>query len=839
MMSLLHRSSFRYLRRHPWLLALSIIGVALGVAVVVAIDLANASASRAFTISTEAVAGRATHVVHSDDASIDEAVFRSVRVDARIRDSAPVIEGYARVEGRTMQGLGIDPLAEAPFRTYTAEQAFDLGQFIGGRSALISAETARTLDVSPGDSIDVVIDGIRRGLVLLDTIAPADEAARRGLENMFIVDISTAQELFGLQGRLSHIDLILSDDSDADRLREVLPSGLTVSRSEARTEIVEEMTRAFELNLSALSLLALVVGMFLIYNTMTFSVVQRRVALGRLRAIGVTDREVIRLVLAEAIVIGSIGTALGIGAGILLANGLVDLVAQTINDLYFVVSVREVVIDPFVLVKGSALGVGATIVAAAVPAIEAGRAPASITLQRSGEESRLRKRAPMYAAAGVLSIGIGVLVLLVSGRSIMWSYSGMLLLIAGASLLTPITLIVFSKAVRPLASAAAGLIGRMAAGGLVQTMSRLGVAVAALTVAIAATIGVGVMIDSFRQTVDVWLTQTLQADIYIQPPGLVARLGDGSLQPEVIDLVRSHPDVGGSFTVRTRRLSEGGRAYNLVAVDPGPERGANYRFKEGDRESMWPRFVSGEAVIVSEPFTYRFGVSEGDVVRFASDRGEVELPVGGVYYDYGSDLGNIVMSREGYERWFDDRGYSGISIRVRDGLDVDTAARRIRADLQAEQDVIVQSNRGLREASLDIFDRTFAITQVLRLLTVLVAFIGVLTALMALQLERRREMAVMRAQGFTPVQIGSYVTLQSGLAGFLAALLALPLGLALATVLVYVINKRSFGWTLQFTIDPAILVQALVVGTFAAVLAAIVPAWKMARADAASALREE
>jgi putative ABC transport system permease protein len=841
MISLLNRSSLRYLRRHPWLVALSILGVAVGVAVVVAIDLANASAARAFTMSTDAVAGRATHVVHSDGGTLSEDVYRLVRVEAGIRKSAPIIEGYAAVEGRTMHVLGIDPLAEAPFRAYTSEQSFDLGGFIAGVSALLSAETARDLAVMPGDSLTLSIDGQRRLVAILDTIAPADDSARRGLENLMLVDISTAQSLFGMEGRISHIDLLLEDASEA-QLREIqqrLPAGVTVGRSEARTQIVEEMTRAFELNLSALSLLALVVGMFLIYNTMTFSVVQRRTALGRLRALGVTDLEVIRLVMVEAALIGLVGTAIGVVAGILLAGGLVDLVAQTINDLYFAVSVRTIAVDPFVLAKGAVLGLSATLIAAAVPAVEAARAPASVTLQRSVEETRLRSRAPYYAIGGLIAVGMGVVVLLVSGRSIVWSYAGMLLLIAGASLFTPIAVMSFSRIVRGPAGHLFGLTGRMAARGIVSTMSRLAIAVAALMVAIAATIGVGVMIDSFRQTVDVWLTQTLQADIYIQPPGLGARLGEGNLRQAVVERVREHPSVDGAYTVRTRRLTEEGRAFNLVAIDPGPEEGANYRFMQGSRADVWPHFVSGDAVLVSEPFSYRFGLGVGDSVRIRTDRGPALLPIGGVYFDYGSDLGNIVLSRAGYEARFDDSGYSGVSVRLAPEADVDGMVGELRRLLESEQEVIIRSNRGLREASLDVFDRTFTITHVLRLLTVLVAFIGVLTALMALQLERRREMAVMRAQGFSPRQIWNYVTLQSGLAGFLAALLALPLGLALATVLVYVINKRSFGWTLQFTIAPEILVQALVVGTVAAVLAAMVPSWKMARADAASALREE
>jgi putative ABC transport system permease protein len=840
-MSLLARSSFRYLLRHPWLVALSVIGVALGVAVVVSIDLANASASRAFAMSTEAVVGRATHLVSRPDAPVDDDVYRLVRVEAGVTDSAPVIEGYVTTAGRTLQVLGIDPLAEAPFRGYTSEQGFDLGRFIRDDAVLMSAEVAQALEAEAGDSIFVTVDGVERSLFLLDILDPPDASARRNLENLILVDISTAQRLFDMHGLLSRVDVMIGEEDTElmSRLHGVLPAGVRVERSEARTEIVEDMTRAFELNLAALSLLALIVGMFLIYNTMTFSIVQRRVATGRMKALGVTGREVMRIILVEALIIGIAGTALGLAAGILLAGTLVDLVSQTINDLYFALTVREVAINPLIIFKGASLGILATVGAAALPALEAARQPATITLQRSSQETGLRDRAPLFALAGVAILATAVIVLLVSGQSIVLSYVGMLLLIVGASLLTPLALMFFSKIARPAAGAAFGVVGRMAAGGLVTFLSRLGVAAAALMVAIAATIGVGVMIDSFRQTVDVWLTQTLQADVYIQPATRVARVGEGSLSPEVVDRVRALPIVEGVYTVRTRRTERDGRLFDLVAIDPGPEEGANYRFKEGNRQAVWPDFVAGDAVLVSEPFSFRFGVAAGDQIELATDHGVISLPVGGVYFDYGSDLGNVVLSRTGYERYFDDRGYSGVSLRLRDGIDVDGSLAEIRAELAGLQEVFVRSNRGLRELSLDIFDRTFTITIVLRMLIVLVAFIGVLTALMALQMERHREMAVMRAQGFTPGQIRRYVALQSGLAGFSASILALPLGLALATVLVYVINKRSFGWTLQFNVAPEILLQALVLGTLAALLAAIYPGWKMSRSDASVALREE
>jgi putative ABC transport system permease protein len=211
----------------------------------------------------------------------------------------------------------------------------------------------------------------------------------------------------------------------------------------------------------------------------------------------------------------------------------------------------------------------------------------------------------------------------------------------------------------------------------------------------------------------------------------------------------------------------------------------------------------------------------------------------GVYYDYGSDSGVVMMSRKTYERHFRDRGITGLGFIATSGYSIDKLLTELRAIVgRDEQQLLLRSNRALREASLQIFDRTFAITQVLRFLSVAVAFIGVLSALMALQLERARELAVMRAIGLLPRELRVLVTYQTGLMGLFAGLLSLPLGLLLAHILVHAINKRSFGWTLQLSLSPGIFFQALLIALGASLLAGLYPGWRMSRANPAGALRD-
>jgi putative ABC transport system permease protein len=266
---------------------------------------------------------------------------------------------------------------------------------------------------------------------------------------------------------------------------------------------------------------------------------------------------------------------------------------------------------------------------------------------------------------------------------------------------------------------------------------------------------------------------------------------------------------------------------------------AGFRFKDAAPDSAWQEFEQGGAVIVTEPYAYRHGLQRGSTLRLRTDRGEREFPVAGVYYDYGSDQGRVTISRATFDRFWDDRSVDSLGIFVAPGADPAVVADRLRERSAGRQQVVVYPNRELYQASLATFDRTFAITGVLRLLAVLVAFVGILNALMAIQIERSRELAVLRATGLTPRQLWGLVAGETGLIGLIAGLLALPLGVLQALVLIHVINRRSFGWTMATEIAPAILLQALALALAAALLAGCWPAARMAATPPALALREE
>jgi putative ABC transport system permease protein len=837
-------TGLRDLLRRPYQTALMILGVALGVAVVVAIDLANDSAARAFALSTEAVTGKATHQIVGGPGGVPESVYRDLRVTRADRLSAPVVDGYARAAalgGQTVRVVGVDPFAEAPFRTYltsgsNAPPEALSALFTRAGAVLLGADAAARYNLRAGESFTLTVGSVPRTVVLAGVLRPADDTSRRALDGLVLCDIATAQELFAREGRLTRIDLIATD-AQAAAIAAELPPGLRVVPATQQRDTVAQLTDAFRLNLTALSLLALVVGMFLIYNTVMFSVVQRRAVLGILRCLGVTGEQVFALIVLETALAAALGAAAGLLLGIVLGRAAVGLVTQTINDLYFAVTVGGVDVQPLTLFKGFALGLLAAILAACAPALEAASVPPVTALQRSDLEARVRRYAPGLLAGGALLLALGAALIFAVPHSLFAAFGGLFAGVLGAALAVPALTVLLMRAAGVLL-ARAGLLGRMAARTVTNALSRTSVAIAALMIAVAVTIGVTVMIDSFRATVENWLALTLRADIYISAAETAAGVSP-ELAPGLDARVSAVPGVAAIEDIRSVDVTSPDLgAVHVNAASRGRPRDARlFRFVEGDPAQVW-QFVEQGAVLVTEPFAYRHGVTTGDTVTLLTDRGAHAFSIAGVYYDYSSDRGSVLMSLNVYRRYWDDSALTGVAVYAAPGASLDALAEALRAAL-GDQDVLVQPNRALRDAALVIFDRTFTITAALRLLAVVVAFIGVLSALMALQLERTRELATLRALGLTQGQLWQLTLLETGLIGATAGLLALPTGLALSAVLVFVINLRSFGWTIYWSATPEVYVQALGVSVVAALLAAVYPALRLGRMEIAAALRQE
>jgi len=379
----------------------------------------------------------------------------------------------------------------------------------------------------------------------------------------------------------------------------------------------------------------------------------------------------------------------------------------------------------------------------------------------------------------------------------------------------------------------------MAIRGVLSQLSRSAVAIAALAIAVGTTVGVTTMVDSFRKSVVDWLDVTLDADVYVSPAYLVGNGNDAAVDPALADKLESLESVIGRNLLRGLLTETQHGVVNLIALDMIAGSEQRFSFINGDPSTAWPRFDASEIVLVSEPYANRHSVSVGDSVVMMTAVGYRAFEIAGVYTDYASDIGVVMIHLDAYRRYWRDNAVTGVGLFLEHPDSARAVMRRIESILTSQDEVQLRSNRELREASIEIFDRTFAITYVLRTLTVIVSFIGVLSALMAFQFERARELGVLRALGLTPGQLWRLVTLQTGVMGFLSGLIALPFGVMMAAVLIFVVNKRSFGWSFEMQLSADVFVQAMLVALSAALLAGLYPGYRMSRISPARALREE
>lgn len=840
---ILMRTSWHYYRQHRLQTLLLIFGIALGVALMISVDLANYSARRAFQLSAEGLTGKANYQVVSSNDQLPESLYTQLRVVHRQRQIAPVVEGRLRLkdplnpEAPAQQWtlLGVDPFAEAPFRDLLlsgdpANQTLaDVSLLTTPGTVLVPVAEAERLGV--GRSPEVLLPRLNAQeppLRAIGRFAPASDLNAEALRRVLLTDIATAQEILHQEGQLTRIDVRLPE-GDAEAVTSfsaLLPAGAQLQRPSARTETLLQMSRAFEINLSALSLLALLVGVFLIYNTVAFSVVQRRQHFAILRSLGATPGQLQGQILGEVTALGLLGAILGVGLGILLGQQVLKGVTQVINDMYYAVEVRQLQLAWPLMLKGVMAGAIAAFVAAWLPAREASRTPPVQVFQRTHLEDRVRALLPQVSGAALLLFAVGVGLLQWPGTGLVTAFAGLAGVVLGAALLVPLSLWGLLGAI----ARSPGLLWRLAARNLQRALSRSALATTALMLSVSVIIGVSVMVGSFRQSVDLWLAQILAADFYVRTERPMEAATAGRLQgalPEVLTAVHS------SRELRFKDPQLG--VFNVLAIShdtAGQTR--QYLWQAGPREQLWSQLEAG-GVLISEPLARRLqrtgqfnlAAPAGQSLTLQTPTGPQAFAVQGIFYDYSSELGTLMIQRDIYVKHWQDSQLTGLALNLQTGLVADTARPAIEAALNREGlSYTLQANGELRRAALAVFDRTFAVTDALRVLTLMVAFLGVLSTILALHLERRRENALLRILGLTPAQNARLGLYEAACMGGIAGLLALPVGLLMSWVLIAVINLRAFGWSLTLFLQPTVLLEAWALAVGSALLAGLWPAWQ-------------
>jgi len=858
----------RHLRRRPLETFLVLLGIALGVAVMVGIDLANQNAIRSFRESVETVSGRATHQVVGGPAGVPDSVAAWLMRQTGI-EAAPILEYLAlcREAGdQPVRVLAIDPLADTFFRdlaplqedeemttSFSASSGSPLNSSPNAKQveravqtliklmtipghALITESFAGKLGVDESDSLNLLISSEWKKVVIAGMI-PARVDDRLSDENLLVVDIATGQELLNRPGFVDRVDLI-GDEATMEKLRQLLPPPLKISRPERRSEYVDSMLRSFRLNLTALSLLAVFVGMFLIYNTMMFSVLQRHKQIGILRCLGVTRRQVVGDLFLEATLLGVCGAALGLILGYFLSRYTTPTVGTTIRDLYVHIQIAGVQVDSRIMLKGFLLGLIATWIAALVPALEAARVAPAVAVRRSSLEIRASRFAPRFAILGFTFLLATVVLAFVPG-GVLYGFAAALVLALAAVLLTPLFTIGMSRILSSPIQQRAGTPGLLATRGIRGALSRTSVAIAALMISLSMVLGMQIMINSFRASIETWVGSILRADLYVSPLGGATARWQAALPDDFLKMIASQPEVAALNTYRASEFEYNGRLIYLVSIrgEVLMER-TDFIFKQGSDRDNWQALRRGK-VFVSESFAQRFAITAEDSLELSTRHGRRFFHVAAVFVDYSLDQGQVMMDHATYAASWGPARINSAGIFLKPETNVQDFLNRVRAASAKTFAVQINSNRELRQQILEVFDRTFAITHVLQVLATIVAFIGIVSAILSLLIERTREFGTLRAIGMSWAQMRRMIFLESGLMGGLASLLAMPTGFALALVLVHVINVRSFGWSIALRTHPMEYAQIAAIALAAALLAALYPMWRLQKISVAAALREE
>ncbi len=855
--------------QRPYRALLSIAGVALGVLASVGIGTANMQVLRSFEQGVTTVAGPATLEIAGHDLGVDESAITAVRAIEGVVSAAPVIEESVVVaqgepRGQALQILGLDLLAEVGMRGFEIPQAnteVALEALLAPDALYLGRQVAADWNLGVGSIVEVTAGGRLVRLRVVGLIH--NQAARSSLwDRLAIMDIAAAQLLFQSIGRLDRIELVTTPDRPLDDIvasvRAVLPPHLVVQRPAQRTKQVENMVWAFQLNLSVMSWVGLLVGMFLIYNTIAFAVAQRRREIGIYRALGMTERRVAGLFLVEAGLLGLLGGLLGGLGGVWLARILVSLVSRTITDLYAPVASGGLTLSMDMLAfmavaKGVLLGTVVSMVGALGPSVEAGRTVTVRALAPGDYESTHQLRAGLCGWISLVLLVVAGLCSLMGpvGDLPFFGYLATICLLGALSSLAPLCIQALGMR-RPCQESKTMMLGGslrlIAADQAARHPGRNAVTVSALMVGLSIMIGVAVMVRSFRDTVEIWVDETVMADLIVAPQSWLQGKQAGQASRALPGTWRSTlsaiDGIAAVDTLRDVYVDVAGQPVALVSRDLRLHaQRSRYLMLHGDSSAALQRAAETGGVLLSEVLANRLRLREGSKVTITTPAGPTAASVEGIFYDYATDGGKMVMDRTWYQRqWHDDR-VTVFSIYLAAGADAEHVRQSIMMHVAGLDGVtvlpLVIRNQELRQEILEIFDRSFLLTYVLEAIAVLVAILGIVNTLVTAVLERRREFATLRALGASTRQVERLVLWEAAYLGLIGAVLGVVGGLLLALVLIHVINKQSFGWTIQMTVPGGVILQAVGIALTAALVAGYWPARWAARQPVVEGLREE
>jgi len=842
----------RPMRADPFRLFITIIGVAVGVAVFLSIQLANVQTMRSFENSVDQALGKADAVIHADGASFDELAFRKLIPFRKWIKAYPVIEGFGieQASGEAVEVLGTDLLGDSGRRDFfikTKEENLKglLPLILDPKGIVLPEKFIPGSNYKAGETIDFLINGKMERLNV-NAILEKKGVARALNGNFAIMDIAGAQYIFDRVGKLDRIDIEFLSDEAFESIREkimpALPDYLRFDRPERKTEQVGKMLRAFQYNLTALSFVSLLVALYLIYNMLALSVVRRRSEIGTLRALGASPLLPAGIFFLEATLIGVAGSALGVWLGHYLAQFSLTAVSTTVNNLYAPNYAEAVEFKWDQAAAHFIFGVCVSAFSAIIPAWDAAGTAPTLVLRRGSYDLKifLGNRRLNAAAMFVLAFaGFCSLAPPIDGFPY-FGFFAVFLIILGLSLSTPSALLWARDHWSGFCKRNLGAEGLLACMNLSQNVGRNALAVSSLAIAFMMIISMSIMVHSFRQTVIVWLEQTLQADLYVRPAGGRDIDYKAVLPANKAEAVRSIAGVKQVDLFRAMDITYNEKPVALGSGDFNAlSRYGNLVIKEGPPASeLAKRLVGQNRAIVSEAFALKHNAHLGETLKLDTPAGPLSIEIEAIYFDYSRERGYIIIDRQTFLKYYQDSAINSFVVYLEDEKHLE----RVRTEILKyfpDQLLSMRSNAELRKDVIEIFDKTFAITYSLEVIAVFVSALGLFNTLISLALERRREIGILRMLGAFKKQVRKVILIEAGLLGLIGSILGFTAGIAVSYLLIFVINKQSFGWTIQVHYPYGFLALLALFFWSVAISAGLFPARLAGRLDPKEAVRTE
>ena len=843
--------SWPYLRKHAVRSFLTVLGIVLGVAVFVAMHTANQAVFFAFERTVDRIAGAAQLQVSTGEAGFPEDVLEKVQAVPEVEVAVPVIEAAAatRMAGQgNILILGVDMTGDRSLRDYDLESGDEaviddpLVFLAQPDSIIVTKEFAERNGLAVGSTLTLSTMVGDKAFTVRGIMKSGGLTSAFG-GNLAVMDIYAAQLVFGRGRRFDRIDLKLKEGTPIDRGRTAIQNavglGFDVESPSARGQQLESTLAVYAISMNVSSVFALFIGMFIIYNSFSIAVTQRRSEIGVLRALGAPRRQIRNLFLVESAASGLVGSVAGIGLGIVMARAMVGSISSMLEGIYGVAErADEVSADPRLLGIALTVGIVTSMVAAWLPARNAARVDPVHALQKGKSQvlSAGENRARKLIASILMLTALGCLFV---GRSL-WFYAGYALTIVAALLLVPTVSLWFARALRPLLKWMRPVEGSLAADSLIQSPRRTSGAIAALMLSLGQVIGLGgVGRESYASIVD-WLDTALNPDLFISGS---QNLSDRTLRfpQELGTQIAAIPGVSEVQSVRSFRIQFRGTPVLMVTVNMGSFEARGHRMKlEEDPRGMYALARQGQGIIVSDNFARLQKMKIGDVVSIASPSGPLSLPIVGIIQDWSDQQGSVFLDRRLYEQHWADATANVFRVYVTAGTNPLTVRQRILDALGPSQPrMLVLTNKEVRDWVLKLTDQWLQLTYSQVIIAVIVAILGIVNALTVSIIDRKRELGVLRAVGGLRRQIRQTVWMEAAAIGLVGLALGLIFGAANLYFLLQITSRDLSGMALTYRFPTSLAVMLLPTIIAAAFFSALWPAESAVRTSLVEALEYE